>query len=135
MKLVDSSGWIEFFTNGPLASRYAPFLAMEHEVLTPTIVLYEVYKLVKRERSEEEALVAISAMQRTRIVPLSEVIALTAADLALEHGLAMADAIVYATARTENIQVVTSDADFEGLPEVLYYGKKRSRARSKARES
>ena len=108
---------------------------MEHEVLTPTIVLYEVYKLVKRERSEEEALVAISAMQRTRIVPLSEVIALTAADLALEHGLAMADAIVYATARTENIQVVTSDADFEGLPEVLYYGKKRSRARSKARES
>jgi predicted nucleic acid-binding protein len=135
LKLVDSSGWIEFFTNGPLATRYAPFLSAEHEVLTPTIVVYEVYKLIKRERSEEEALVAVSLMQRTRIVPLSEMIALTAADLALEHGLAMADAIVYATARTEGVQVVTSDADFEGLPEVLYYGKKRSGAKSKSRKS
>ncbi|HKC24503.1 MAG TPA: type II toxin-antitoxin system VapC family toxin [Thermoanaerobaculia bacterium] len=127
MTLVDSSGWIEFFTNGPLASRFQRYLADESEVVTPTIVLYEVYKLIRRERSEEEAVRAAAAMQRTRVVALTETIALTAADLALEHGLAMADAIVYATARMENAHVVTSDEDFEGLAGVTLFGKKRRR--------
>ncbi len=85
------------------------------------------YKLIRRERSEEEAVRAAAAMQRTRVVALTETIALTAADLALEHGLAMADAIVYATARMENAHVVTSDEDFEGLAGVTLFGKKRRR--------
>ena len=51
MKVVlDSSGWIEFFTGGPLADRYAAYLASRYELITPTIVLYEVYKKIKRER-------------------------------------------------------------------------------------
>jgi predicted nucleic acid-binding protein len=124
LKLVDSSGWIEFFTGGPLADRYEPLLKDENEVVTPTIVLYEVYKLVKRERSEEEALQVIAVMERTKIIDLTDTIALAAADLALEHGLAMADAVVYATARAEGVPLVTSDGDFAGLPNVTYYGKK-----------
>jgi predicted nucleic acid-binding protein len=86
-----------------------------------------VYKLIRRERSEEEAVRAAAAMQRTRVIALTETIALTAADLALEHGLAMADAIVYATAQVENAEVVTSNEDFGGLSGVTYFGKKRRR--------
>ena len=86
--------------------------------MTPTIVLYEVYKLIKRERSEEEAFLAASQLMRTRVVPLSEELAISAADVALEHGLAMADAIVYATAQREGAALVTGDADFRGLPGV-----------------
>jgi toxin FitB len=130
VKLVDSSGWIEFFTNGSLASRFAPFLEREDDVITPTIVLYEVYKLIRRERGEEEALAAAAAMQRTRVVALTDTIALTAADLAIEHGLAMADAIVYATAQTEDAHVLTSDEDFQALPGVTYFAKKRSTMRA-----
>ena len=129
MKVVDSSGWIEFFTGGPLASRFEPFLANEADVLTPTIVLYEVYKLVRRERREEAALQAVAAMQRTRIVPLRDAIALTAADLSLALGLAMADAVVYATARVHEAEVITADKDFEGLPGVTYFKKNRPRKR------
>ncbi len=124
MKVVDSSAWIEYFVGGPLASRFAPHLVDVEEVVTPTIVLYEVYKLIRRERGEEEALVAAAAIGRTRLAPLTEVVALTAADLALEHRLAMADAIVYATARLEGVEVVTGDDDFRGLPGVIFHGKK-----------
>ncbi len=124
MKLVDSSGWIEYFTDGPLAARFGQLLVDEASVLTPTIVLYEVYKLVRRERSEEAALAAVAVMQRTNVVPLTEAVALTAADLSLAHGLAMADAVVYATGRLHDAEVVTADEDFRGLPGVAIFGKK-----------
>ena len=98
MLLVDSSGWIEFFTDGPLADEYAKYLKDFTKIVTPTIVLYEVYKKIKKERTEEDALFAVSLINRTSVIPLSESIALLAADLSLKHSLPMADAIVYATA-------------------------------------
>jgi predicted nucleic acid-binding protein len=52
-------------------------------------------------------------------VPVDETLALEAADLSLELGLAMADAIVLATARRHEATLVTSDADFEGLESVI----------------
>ena len=42
--LVDSSGWIEFLGDGPLADRFAPYFEREEWLIVPAIVLYEVYK-------------------------------------------------------------------------------------------
>jgi predicted nucleic acid-binding protein len=123
MILVDSSGWIEFYTGGGNAAKYGSYLETAANVLTPTIVLCEVYKLVKRERTEEEALLAAAQMQKTRLVPLSESLALAAADVSLEFRLAMADSIVYATARAEDAELVTSDSDLRGLPGVTFLPK------------
>jgi predicted nucleic acid-binding protein len=120
MILVDSSGWIEFFTGGANAGRYGAYLEKVSRLVTPAIVLFEVYKLVKRERTEEEALLAVAQIQKTRVVPLSESLALAAADLSLELRLAMADSIVYATAKAEDAELVTSDKDLGGLPGVTY---------------
>jgi len=113
--LVDSSGWIEFFTDGPLADDFAPYLVDLAEVVTPTIVIFEVFRVIRRQRSEEEAIEAVAQMQKTSVVDLDQFLALSAADVSVEHGLAMADAIVYATARVQDIQLVTADSDFEGL--------------------
>jgi len=121
--LVDSSGWLEFFTDGPLASTYAHQLKNVHELVTPTVVLYEVYKTIKRQRSEEEALAAAAQIGKTQLVPLTDTIALTAADISLSYQLAMADAIVYATALTERAKLVTSDVDLASLPDVTYLKK------------
>ena len=129
MILVDSSGWIEFFTGGANADRYGSYLEDASNVVTPTVVLYEVYKIIKRERTEEEALLAVAQIQKTRVVSLSEPIALEAADVSLEHRLAIADSIVYATARAEGVEVVTSDQDLRGLPGVTYLPKRSSRDR------
>ena len=124
MILVDSVGWIEFFTDGPLAGEYAKYLQKPSEVIVPTIVLYEVYKKIKKEKSEEAALVAVATMQNAQIVPLTAELSFSAADASLSHKLAMADAIVYASAIQEGAKVVTSDNDLKGLPQVTYFPKK-----------
>ena len=118
--LLDSSGWIEFFTGGPLAERYASYLSPRYNLITPTIVLYEVYKKIKRERGEETALLFAGRLSATRVIPLTDSIAFLAADLSLRHGLAMADAIVYATAKDQEAEVVTGDADLKDLPGVVH---------------
>jgi len=68
--------------------------------------------------------IAIAAMQRTRIVPLDTELALSAADLSLAHGLAMADAMVLATAHGMRAELITSDADFAAVPGVTYLPRK-----------
>ena len=114
--LLDSSGWIEYFAGGPLAERYGSYLTRPAELITPTVVVYEVYKKIKRERGEEMALRITARLTATQVIPLTESIALLAADVSLQYGLAMADAIVYATSRDQEAQVLPRDADLKDLP-------------------
>jgi predicted nucleic acid-binding protein len=123
MIVVDSSGWLEFLTDGRLGEEYAKRLRQPSAVVTPTIILYEVYKHAKRLRGEEGGLEAVAAMQKTVVVPLDDDLALVAADLSIEHKLPMADAIILATARAFDAEVITSDADFEHVPGVTYLPK------------
>lgn len=123
MRVIDSSGWLEWFADGPLAGQYQRFLEKPREILLPAIVVYEVYKILKRERGEEMALLALGQMQQSEVVVLDATLALHAADLSLRRGLAMADAIVYATARMHDGELVTSDADLKGLDGVVFLPK------------
>jgi toxin FitB len=75
--------------------------------------------VIRRDLSEERALKAISALRRATIAPVDESLALEAADVSLAHGLAMADSLVYATARRFGATLVTGDTDFEGLPDAV----------------
>ena len=120
MHIVDSCGWLEWFADGKLADTYGEHLQIADRILVPAVVLYEVYKILKREIGEEKALIAAGHMKRSIIVPLDEILALQAADLSLKHQLAMADAQVYATAVSHNCPVYTSDVDLRGLPHVQF---------------
>ena len=119
MTLVDSSGWIEFALDGPLARRYENYLQNLSDVLTPTIVVYEVYKRLKRDASEAAADAVIAKMGKTHVISLDDQLALLAAESSLTHGLPMAGAVVYATAQRYGATLVTSDADFKDLPGVV----------------
>jgi predicted nucleic acid-binding protein len=123
MILVDSCGWLEYFTDGSLADKYYTYLKKTEEIITPTIILYEVYKKIKTERSEEDAILAAAQIQETRLIPLTESIALGAADLSLEYKIPLADAVIYATARSMNAKIVTSDIHFAKLSNVIYLKK------------
>ena len=83
------------------------------------IEIYEVYKVIRRDISEERAVEAVSALRRATIAPVDEPLALEAADLSLAHDLAMADSFVYATARRFGATLVTSATDFEGLTDAV----------------
>ncbi|MFQ5471409.1 MAG: type II toxin-antitoxin system VapC family toxin [Planctomycetota bacterium] len=118
MILVDSSGWIEYLAARSKADLFAPYIEGSEPLVSSAIQIYEVYKVVRRDLSEERAIEAVSALRMTTIEPLVESLALEAADAALEHGLAMADAIIFATASRHDAQIVTGDVDFDGLPRV-----------------
>lgn len=120
MVLVDTCGWIEWLTDGPLADAFRPHLAQTDALLVPTLIQYELAKWITRERDETLALEVIGLTHQSRVVALDTSLALGAAALALEHRLAMADAVIYATARAHGATVVTSDAHFEHLSGVTY---------------
>lgn len=119
--LVDSCGWIEYFTEGALADKYEPHIsnASGRTHFTPTIVLYEVYRRVEQELGEELATEACARiMGYTTTVPLDDRLAMEAAEISLEHGLSMADAIVKATANFCMAKIVTSDEHLGKLKDV-----------------
>lgn len=116
--MIDSFGWIEYFGEGALVEKYARYIekANREEYYTPSIVLYEVYKKIKREGSEEKALEAYAYIfAYTSIVPLTGDLAVEAAEISLKRGLSMADAIIKATAERHKAKVVTGDKHFKGL--------------------
>lgn len=115
MNLVDSSGWLEYFADGPNAREFAKPLKNPSDVIVPAICIYEVYKVVLRQRGSASALQAVALMRQGHVVELTEAIALLAAELSLKHKLPMADSIILATARAHQAHVWTQDADFAGI--------------------
>jgi len=125
MNVVDSSGWIEYFTAGPNSGFFAGAIENVDELIVPAMAVYEVFKWVSRERGETQALKAIAHMQLGEVVDLDSKLAIYAARLSLQSKLPMADSIVYATARTREATLWTQDDDFEGLDDVKYIAKKK----------
>ena len=124
MNVVDSSGWIEYFTDGPGASFFAPALEKVESLIVPAIVVNEVIRKTLRNASEASALTILAAMRQGKIVALDDTLAVSAARLGLAHRLPLADAIVLATARASGATLWTQDKDFEGLPRVRFQAKR-----------
>lgn len=118
--VVDSSGWVEFLGNGPKADAFAKYLEHPQSVLLPTIVVYEVYKKILREQGQKlaERFLSHAFSFHEREVPLDLPLAAFAAQTSLETNLPMADAIIYATARSRRAELITTDSHFSGLPGV-----------------
>ena len=117
--LVDSSGWLEYITGDSKAELFVPYFEGGLLLLVPTIVLYEVRKVLLFRQRRAEADLFLSHALRRSILPLDELIALSAANLSLQYHLSMADAVIYATAQVHHAEVVTSDAHFSGLAGVI----------------
>ena len=123
MNVVDSSAWLEYFADGPNASRFAQAIQAVPELLVPTIVLLEVTRRVHQQRGEDAALQAAAVLHQGEIIPLDSALALAAAHLGVTKRLPLADSIILATARQHDAILWTMDADFDGLPGVKYFPK------------
>jgi len=125
MNLVDSSGWLEYFADGPNALFFMRPLKNTSELIIPTISIYEVFKSILRQRDESAAIQAVALMQQGLVVNLSSNLSMMAAKISLEHSLPMADSIILATGRRHGATIWTQDSDFEGLEGVQYTPKKK----------
>ena len=123
MNIVDSSGWLEYFTNGPNARRFLPPLKDTEALVVHVITIYEVFKVVLREKGENEALQTAAAMQNAPVVDVTPKLALVASKLSLQHRLPMADSIILATAQFHDATIWTQDTHFKNIPGVKYFTK------------
>ena len=120
MNVVDSSGWLEFFADGPNASVFAPVIQKPGDLIVPTISLYEVFKRVFQQRDETQALQAVALMEQGLLVDLSASLALSAAKVSSDLRLPMADSIMLATAREYDATLWTQDTDFRDVEGVRF---------------
>ena len=124
MNIVDSSGWLAYFADEPNAKHFLPPLSDSDSLVVPTVTIYEVFKVILRESSENEALQAVVAMQKGKVVDLSAPLAIAASRLSLEHQLPMAGSIILATAQEFKAIIWTQDSDFQNLSMVKYFPNK-----------
>ena len=126
MRVIDSSAWIEWLADTSLGKRLEREIPEKSECIVPTIVQLELAKWLAREASEDQADQMIAYTQKCIVAPLDTRIALLAADLHRQYKLATADAVVYATAREFDAELLTCDGHFEKLPGVIVVKKNRS---------
>jgi predicted nucleic acid-binding protein len=117
INVVDSSGWLEYFTDSDRAPLFAPAIEDAGNLLVPVITVYEVFKKVLRERGEDDALQIASMMLGGRVADLDVSLALEAA----RHPLPLADSLIYATAMRHDATLWTQDEHFKDFPNVRYF--------------
>ena len=125
MNVVDSSAWLAYFADEPAADCFAHAIEDTDSLIVPSVCLYEVFRVILRERGEDEAFLAIAAMQQGRVISLDSDLALEAAAVGIEEGLALADSIIYAITQENEATLWTQDAHFSGKPRVRYIEKKK----------
>jgi predicted nucleic acid-binding protein len=121
MEVVDSSGWIEYFVESERAALFAPAIEDAANLVVPIITVYEVFKKLRRDVGEDEALEAVALMKAGNVVLLDLPTVLEAA----KESLSMADSIIYSVTLQLGATLWTQDAHFEGLPSVRYFPKPR----------
>lgn len=123
MHIVDSSGWLEYFSDGPNADYFAPLVQDLESLLVPAICVYEVYKRVYLEAGEAEADRRVVNMLEAHVVSTDAALAIDAALISAKHKLPMADSLIWATAVRYDVTLWTQDAHFKDLPGVQFIPK------------
>jgi predicted nucleic acid-binding protein len=126
MNIVDSSGWLEYFADGPNASDFSEPLSDIARLIVPSISVFEVFKVILRERDEDAALMAASLMKQGKLVDLDFELSIQAAKTSYDHKIPMADSIILTTATLYDAVVWTQDSDFKNFNNVKYFPKLRS---------
>ena len=123
MNLVDSYAWLAYFAGEPNVGFFAGAIEDDQALLVPSVCLYEVFKVVLRERGEDAAFAAVAAMERGEVIDLDSDLAMEAAALGLEENLAFADSVIYAVAKKRDAILWTQDLHFRGKPGVKFKAK------------
>ena len=123
MNLVDSSAWLAYFAGESNARVFAAAIEDDEALLVPSVCLYEVFKVVLRERGEDAAFAAVAAMERGEVIDLDSELAMEAAALGLEENLAFADSVIYAVAKLRDATLWTQDVHFRGKSGVRFKAK------------
>ena len=123
MNCVDSSGWIEFFLGSSQGLVFKPVIELTASLIVPALSMFEVHRFLSRTVPPRQRDDYLGLMRRATVIDLTAARAVAASEAAQQHGLAMADAVMYSIAREFKATFWTQDVDYEGLPDVRYSAK------------
>ena len=116
LRVLDSSVWIEHLTAGPRSERCAGLFDDPAAIVVPAVVIYEVGRYVGRTSGDEILEEVLAHLTECSVEPLDAEIATLAIEVAAEHKIPMADALIAATAQHTGATLFSFDADLLGLP-------------------
>ncbi len=125
MNVVDSSAWLAYFADEPTADFFSEAIEDTELLVVPSICIYEVFKVILREKGENDAFVVIAAMQQGQVIDLDADLAIEAAAVGNEEKLAFADSVIYTIAQRYSATLWTQDAHFSQKLRVQYIEKKK----------
>lgn len=120
MNAVDSSGWLEYFADGPNADFFAPAIEDTQQLIVPAICINEVFKRILQQRGLGAAETRIADLYKGTIIELSAPLAVSAAVLSDRLKLPMAASLILATARSHGATLWTQDEHFKEIEGVRY---------------
>ena len=123
MNIVDSSCWLEYFAGTKVGESVSNVIEDTKTLYVPVITLYEVFKKMIIETSEDSAILAVAHMKQGKIIALDSDLSIYSAIIGKDYKLAMADSIIYATAKKYNCVLWTQDKHFKSLEMVNYFEK------------
>jgi predicted nucleic acid-binding protein len=112
--LIDSSVWIAYFFEG----KFKDEIEEPATIFSSPISLFEIKaKLLKKNIPKNIIEKNIAFIKKKTIsIEINEKLAEEAAEIAHKHRLHTADALIYASAALNRLQLITLDNDFRGLP-------------------
>ena len=121
--LIDSWTWIEYWRGGRRSEEAAKYIEGEEQAIISAINLAEIYNWILRSYDQRVAERKRATVERRCfVVPVNKEIAIEAARIKHDKGLAMADSLILATARLSGAKIITGDNDFKTLGETLFIG-------------
>ncbi len=121
---LDSSAWIQYLIEKD--SRIVPIVDQVDGILqTSVLSLYEIKnRLHQLAVSTKESVKIVEFIQeRSQIIPIDSKIALQAVDFHEKYKLPAIDSLIYSSARAENAELLTLDADFSKTPHTILLDK------------
>ena len=120
MNIVDSSGWLEYFAEGPNADFFAPAIENTEQLLVPVICVYEVFKRILQQQGLGAAETRIADLYKGELIDLTPSLAISAAVLSDKLKLTLADSFILAIVRAHTATLWTQDEHFMDIEGVKY---------------
>ena len=119
--LIDTSTLIDFFSDN--ISNETDQIMIKSNLALSVATFTELYKFLLNNGRPDLWKKYKNQLENYKIIDVDKNISEKAAELSHRFGLSFADSIIYATALTNDLKLLTSDADFKGKPNVIL-GKK-----------
>ena len=113
-KLLDSSIWISFIID----NKNSEIIESDQLLLLSSLSIFEIKRKLIKDKVKNGDIERIIAFikKRSSIINVDEKIAEKAAEISSEKSLPAIDVLIYSTALSNNLELITLDNDFRSLP-------------------